>query len=326
MRLRAFFPGQLFDDFWRKLGALALAATVWFWIWTELKDETLDLSDVPVSVQYDEAKLVCLSDPPTVSLALRGNAKRFGQFKRSDVRIKLRVDDSLVHGHSQLPLLITPDQIELPLGISVVEIKPAQVLMEFDQIESREITVRPQWYGLPDDSLVRYMVTPHTVKISGPSQFLSRRPFVQTVPIELKSIPPEGIQTEATIETGPRLRAFPAQVSVVFKGGTQIESRQFNFIPVHALAKPGSPLPSFADNARVTVTVSGPAVVVETLLANDLSAFLDLRKAIPEPGGSRQTLPIQVWIKGNPNGIEIRQVSPPTLDVVFPETAARTAP
>lgn len=320
MRLRSLVSGSAFHDFWRKLGALVLATTLWLWVWTEQSYETMDVTDLPVVVKYDDSKLVCLSDPPPkVSLTLTGNAKRFSQLRRQEIVITAEVAETMVHGHSLLTLELKPDQVQLPLGLSVAEIKPPRLNLEFDQIESRDITVRPQWYGVSDDSLVRYMVSPHTVKISGPSRFLSRRPFVQTEPIELKAIPAEGVQVEAAIEPGPHLQAFPARVSVVFKGGVQTESRQFNFIPVQWLVDPGARWPVPLEMPRVAVTVAGPAIQVQNLDAGAISSFVDLRGLNPAKAG-RQELPIQVWIKGNPGGIEVRQVSPSTLP--FPPAPA----
>ncbi len=150
-----------------KLSCLALAIVLWFLMIGE--PEVVTVEAVPLSYGNLAPDLVLLSDPPdAIRVELRGASREIA--RQNLAGIKVLLDFASVQAPGERTFVISENQLNLPNGVTFLRAVPAQLLVNFDRVTSREVPVDVRFKGKPADGfrISRKRVTPEQVRISGP--------------------------------------------------------------------------------------------------------------------------------------------------------------
>jgi hypothetical protein len=201
----------IFDDFWWKLGSLAVAVVMWLVVSSEPELSTF----VSVPVQYKDlpSGLEINSDLiESVYLELRGPSGelRGGPDSR---RYAVVLDMSAVRPGEQT-FTIGDHQVRLPRGIRMMRAVPSQIRFEFERQALREIPVHVRFEG-PAESVARYRVEPSALRIEGPASRVQRVKALVTDPVPLSGVTGNRQYSVNTFVDDPHVRiAAPSQVQV----------------------------------------------------------------------------------------------------------------
>ncbi len=205
-----------------------------------------------------------------------------------------------------------------------VELEPETMDVTVDiepREDFRELFVTPNIIGEPASGYVIYSITyePQTVLVSGrPSDLEQITGTIQTLPIDLTG-QTRSFQRTVTVELPPGVfLATNQSVTVSVEIDTLTASRRFEHLPVQVQGlAPDSNLQATITPTEVTMIITGPQPILDTLTPDSISIRADLTGL--EPGGHQ--IPLQAVV--NREGLEsaIISVLPPVLDV---QIVART--
>jgi len=170
-----------------KLLSLGIA----FVLWAVLGRQSEMAMTISAPVQYRNiADDVDISSeiPDHVHLEVRGPADRLTESYLSTASV------ALDFGHFTSPgertFNIDGHNVKLPLGIVFARAVPSQIRVRFDRRITRDIPVRPRFYGTPPDGyrLAQIHLEPQSIRIRGPESHVAHLDSVQTDPIDLSGI------------------------------------------------------------------------------------------------------------------------------------------
>lgn len=178
-------------EFFRQVGGFALTALAiaTYWMIFFGQQGTVTTITVPVDFQnIPEGLELSVISQEKVDVQIRGQRPLIDDLKQSPERVVVSVDlDNLNAGRGQT-LYLTPENIELPVGLEVVRISPTSLIVDLDRQSSKSVPIRPQIItALPEDA--RIYVEPETVRLIGPESSLQIIQEVATSPIELGPTP-----------------------------------------------------------------------------------------------------------------------------------------
>jgi len=174
----------VFDDFWWKLGSLAVAVILWMVVWSEPELSTF----VSVPVQYKDlpSAIEINSDLiESVYLELRGPS---GELRGSHEsrRYAVVLDMSRVRPGEQT-FTIGDREVRLPRGIHLVRAVPSQIRFEFERRAVRDVPVHVRFEG-PVNTMARFRVLPGTLRVEGPASRVYRARALPTDPVSLAGV------------------------------------------------------------------------------------------------------------------------------------------
>ncbi len=173
-----------------QIGAsFALAAVFWIGL-TITQGEILErVVTVPIEYTATSQGLALISDKQMqVRVHLAGTKSMLKSMSTDKVAAKLDLTQA---GAGKQIFLITPDNIQRPKGVQVVDIVPASVELTIAAILEKEVKINAQLIGsLPGKrSLKSVQVYPDRIKVLVPSDGKnSEIPAVMTTPIYLESV------------------------------------------------------------------------------------------------------------------------------------------
>lgn len=148
----------------RKLGALALAAMVWFFVATDEAAITHRTLLVPVSVEGLGPNQVAVGVPELVEVTISGQAARVEALRAEGLYVF--VDLRGVVGDFDRPVRVLP-----PQGVSLVRVTPTEVIGFVEAMVSKSVPVRIALFAdAPADAVFGVQVEPVTVTVKGRSQ------------------------------------------------------------------------------------------------------------------------------------------------------------
>lgn len=204
--------------------------------------------------------------------------------------------------------------------VSGVTITPSQVSVTVQIVQSggyRDVAVQVDTIGQPASgyTVIDINVNPPTITVYSPiSGVVENMPgVVSTQPLDLTGISedvdvrlgvvlPEGVEMVGTEQS--------VQVKVVLEAITSNTSLN---VPVNALGL-GPGLAAELSPTSVTVFLTGPAPVMDSLTANDIVVFVSLDGL--EAGSHLITLEYNVLVEG----VEITSISPEAIEVTIVES------
>ena len=214
-------------DFWRKIGALAIALIVWTGIRADLQ-RNRTIENLPVTVELDQDRWVMLAAPPHVSIALRGSERRLNALNIADIAIAVKIPkDAQLHagGHPHYLATLGIADVSLPRGtrgVSCHAISPAQIEVEVDRLETlKAVSVHPQLPGDAAHLASQLVVTPAAIEVAGPASQLKTLTSILTLPVDPRQLD-DGRKIEAMLEEKPFLRYSPAHVQLSLKNSLAI--------------------------------------------------------------------------------------------------------
>lgn len=279
---------------------------------------------VPVEVDAGEIPLGLEIGDPEVSeldaqVEVRGPASAVGRVDRAIARIL--IDPSGIDFDQ--PVTLIPVDIEgQPVGIGRLELSPEVISVRVDVEPVETTTTVPVTADISGTPAAGYLleglsVEPSTVTLRGLPEVLTGIREVLTEPLNIG-----GISADQTFEvalvlpdgvTMARSGVEPAATVEVSIAGLPVASRTFLVGVVCQGQGQNACLPGLE---QLSLTLSGPATLLDDLGAGDLTPIIDVSGLAP---GTYTATPL---IPALPEGVEVLQIQPGsmTVRVVAPAT------
>jgi len=167
-----------------RLLALLIAIALWYRFSLEGR-ETLTERTVDAPVSYNRPRGFVVLDPvSTVSVRLRASSKKFRVLNPYQVNVQVELTQQQ---KGVVNFNLTPEDVQVPEGYSVVAIDPDVIRVELDREVTQRLPVRPQLVGEPAGgaSAGAPEVLPDQVLVTGPETLLARIQSLATRPISL---------------------------------------------------------------------------------------------------------------------------------------------
>ena len=256
----------------RKLKLFSLAFAFGLWIFVNYGErDTEKTLLVPVEFRNLPAQLV-ITGPRVdyIDLRLRGPRSLLEGIKSKRIRLDL---NDVRPGMSSFR--INADTLNLPRGVRIVRISPAQVNLDIARVIKRAVPVRLDVVGtLPHGyTLTTTELLPDKVEVSGPSLLVEKIRTIQTDSFDLTNL------TQSVTPTinlrGPEDESVSYNVEkILVKIGVQevVTTREFRHvkIDIRNTTKSATLTP-----AHVQVKVRGPQRVLEGSQVPAIGAFVD---------------------------------------------------
>jgi YbbR domain-containing protein len=197
-----------------RIASLAIAYVIWVNVATEPEMATI----VSAPVQYRDAGNVEVSSPlvDRVELETRGPSGLLRNLSNS--RTVVILDFSDVKDPGQRTFTITRNLTNLPQGVDLLRVTPAQIRLTFEWRMQKTVPVHVRFVGsLPNGTKMSgFQVDPPTKEIFGPASQIQRVSAVETDSIDLGSITPANASARvAVFVPEPKVRfSKDAQVTV----------------------------------------------------------------------------------------------------------------
>jgi YbbR domain-containing protein len=161
----------LFDHVLLKLVSLIVAILMWYGVAHEPISEIS--VRIPIEFTRPPKDLDYTSDViPQAQIRLRGPARLLRDLQQENVHeiLDLRGATSGEHTYD-----LTPDQVQVPHSVEVMQVTPTQLRLVFDKSETRQVAVRPRIVGTlpPGYGILSVTASPATLIVTGPSRHVS---------------------------------------------------------------------------------------------------------------------------------------------------------
>ena len=170
------------------LKVLAILISFMIWGWIQLNEEETTVKRV--NVQYTVPTNLIESEelPQTISVEMVGSKGRIRQLDSMQLNMELDISDGRLGLNSRT--LQEHDITNRPEGIRVERFSPPILDIEFDTPTVREIPVRINLVGAPNEQFKVGSVQsiPKTISIRGPEQYLNELEYISTKTININDI------------------------------------------------------------------------------------------------------------------------------------------
>lgn len=174
------------EDWGLKLMALVITLALWLGV-TGLSTPVTKRFTVPLVIGISNNAEITNAPEKEIDIILSGDKRKIDQINRSELTAMIDVSD-LAAGDRLLQL--TPETVavpQLPPGVKLEGVQPGGIAVRLENVEERDIEVRPQLSGRPAEGFEVYetRVTPTKVRVRGPESYVRTIDFVPTGPIEI---------------------------------------------------------------------------------------------------------------------------------------------
>jgi len=271
------FRTGVFDNLYLKGFALVLAVG----LWSVVPDPSV-LHIVPgVPVQLDAIPGdLALAEAVAVTLdvSLRGSALRTRDLRPGELAPLIDMFDMFEGDNT---VLLTPDMIDVPFGVTVESIDPSRLTISLERRVRRDLAVNVVVEGSPhgDYQIYDKLVEPATVPVSGPASRMAELDTIATETVGVTGRQDSLVRTVQVIPEDPRLRlegASEVQVTIA------IAERPINFqlqgIEVNIA---GAVSRVVVNPAVIGVVLEGPPSVIANLTPENFIATIDVEGLAP---------------------------------------------
>lgn len=260
--LRALF----LEDWTLKALALLVTLGLWYAVTTQRAPATKRLHDVPLEFLLP-ANVDIGNDPlDRVDVTLKGSQDKLAVLTARDLVAQVNVT-GLLPGDRNPRLTEQNVSMELPEGVSILEITPRSLTLHLEPVETREVTVEARFEGaLPDDfTRGAVTVTPNRIRVRGPQSHVNEVEHAFTETISLAGRREAFADPQVSVDI-PDHKVVPLDttVAVIVEIVEKQTERRFTGVAVRSESG-GAVTP-----ATSAVVVRGPRSVVEALHAEDL--------------------------------------------------------
>lgn len=251
----------------------------------------------------DAAMMLVSSMPDQVKVTLRGSRSRINALSREDFDpVQMSLSDT-----SRRYFYFDPSSIEVPLGVSIVQIEPATVPLTWAQVAERQVPIRARVSGQPRDGLQvkqPIAIVPSRVTLHGPAFEIQAINEVETDVIVLDGLEPGQHHRRIPLERPPGhvtyLEEFEVQVRVDVM--PEIAERSLSRVEVAALGSGEF----VVRPAVVDVLLRGPARALAAINPEHVVPFVNLQ----EIGAGVGNQPFKVELRGLPDQVTAVRVDP----------------
>lgn len=287
---------KLFENLTLKLVAFILAIVIWFLVVGEKKSEVrltvpLELRNLPNRLEITQQNV------SQVELTVRGFSSVVKALTPADIDVHIDLSN-VIEGTNSFSL--SPDEILVPVGTTVIQVSPSQVDILLDATGSKIVPIRPVTRGNPVEGYILGDVTaePKVVTIAGARPLLNTISRVESEAVVVDDIDqelvkkvkiklPNGIRIEKEEEkiVSVSVTVIPKMVDLFFEDIPLLvegEERQFSLSP-----------------QAITALVHGPELELSNMTPADIPAFIET-KLLPEGQSTVEptfTLPESISVK-----------------------------
>lgn len=297
-----------------KLFSVAFACGLWLFVNYAERDAEKTLV-VPVEFNNLPTQLMINGDRDEyVDLRLRGPRSLLSQLNSKKLRLDLR---DVRPGMASFR--ITSDMLNLPRGVQLVRISPAQVNLSIAQIIKRTLPVRLALIGKPPHgySVKEAEVNPETIEVTGPAPQVDKLHAVLADTLDLSTLT-QPFTREVALR-GPE-EGFVSynrdRVQVRINIEEIVATQEFRNL---AITVKNAAAQTTVFPARTTVSVRGPQRLIENLAFNEGQVFAD---AMGQGAGS-VTVPVTVVL---PPGLELVSQDPTQVELRVGEDTKKKLP
>lgn len=208
------------------------------------------------------------------SVTIRGPNILLQQVLRSQPSFYVNVPDGV---QRNFLAILNVDDLKLPLGVEVINLKPSKVELRFEKVIKKELGVVPTQIGAPAKGyrVVSLKVFPNKVYVEGPVSEFNQALQLKTAEINL-----DGMESSKRIELPirelGRLMTYNVNmVSVEIEIAPIVEQKVFKNLSITVLNPQDHT--AVSKPAKVNVALSGPTNIVGQLQASDINLFVDAR-------------------------------------------------
>ena len=151
-----------------KIAALVIAILMWYGVAHDPVAEItlrapIEFSHPPKDLEYNSDVM------PQAQIRLRGPARVLRELQPESIRAVIDLQGATP---GERTYDITPEQIQVPHQVEVMQVTPGRLHMIFDTRMSRQVPVKPRVVGTPAPGyrIVSAIAEPATLTISGPSR------------------------------------------------------------------------------------------------------------------------------------------------------------
>jgi len=173
----------MLHNFGLKVLSLLLACGLWLTISPDEQPAEVALH-APVVFQHVPRHLEISSESiPESQIRVRGPERLIRHLQPNEVQAEIDLSDA---NPGERTFDLTSQQVRHPRGLTVVQIVPSQLHLDFDTRLTREIEVHPRVTGnFPDgEEIVKYVADPSRITITGPKNHVERVDAATTDPID----------------------------------------------------------------------------------------------------------------------------------------------
>jgi YbbR domain-containing protein len=193
---------------------LSLAATFFIWVNIASEPELATILSAPVEYKnYPKDLEISSTIVDTVNVEARGPS---GQVRDlSESRIAAIVDFASVKAPGERTITLTSAQLNLPRGIELIRVIPAQLRFRFERRASKTLSVEVPYSGQmsPGLTVVHADIVPPTLTIAGPESRVAAVQRAVSDPFDLSQV---------TGDTQQKLSVYIAEPQVRFVSVPQV--------------------------------------------------------------------------------------------------------
>ena len=303
---------------------MIFAAIVTTFVYSRVETvEVADISNVKVSFSLKDGLVYQTSSEPeyTVNLVVEGDKRMLSKLTAEDFRI--RKDVYLKDYEKRSSVHISPADVKCTkMGggtIKVVSVTPSDILLDLDQIISRDNVPLHALYSadeLPKDYQIKvhFPAEQNTVRVTGRKRIVSSLNFVQTEKFKLSNTATNSYSFDAKLEAQPDL-TYSFDTVKVFVDVSGPAPREFPSVPVQVLSKTSLLQHGYRlqlEPNDVMVRIKANTSEVYDVLPEEIHPYVDI-SGIKDPG--KYTFSLKCWI--DRNNIEVLDIRPESVTVTF---------
>jgi len=283
-----------------KLLSLAIAVSIWSFVNFGERDteETLraplELRNIPAHLMITSPRI------DFVDLRVSGPRALLGRIDRDRLAISFELS-----GVRPGPAVfrVDADLLNLPRGVKVVRITPAQVTLELERVAHKSVPVHLRLDGKPPAGLqvAETKVAPETVQVSGPASDVEDVQAANTEPLDIRQIRAGTFEREVALELPSEYLALSANtVAVQVRVEDVMVTREFTQVEL-IVRNASAPHQVRPDHVRVVVR--GPKRLVDNLELGNGATYVDAEGQAPGPHVIKPTVEV-------PAGVDLVAVEP----------------
>lgn len=206
----------LFRNLGTKLLAIAIACAAWFVLSGERRERISERSyRIPLSIVNVPARTMIASPlPDAVDVRVRGALTPLRQLEPGRLEAVIDLADA-TPGDRRYPL--EPADINVPRGIEVIAISPAEVRLVLDGVAEKTLPIVPEITGQPAEGarVEEVAVEPRNARIVGPAKTLARMTNVRTEPVSVEGRDAPFSETTTLVQQAVGVRVREGQVVTI---------------------------------------------------------------------------------------------------------------